>query len=208
MSIGIFDKNLSFLCMLLIGCVGLCGAGVALGADFTPFPDTGQHKCYDQDGNLIVCPAPGDSMAQDGSYDADQGKVQQAFTDNGDGTVTDNNTGLMWQQATADINKDNVIDDNDKRNWQEAKNECENLSFAGYSDWRLPSLFELTTIVDYDRFNPAINSVFSCESSYYWSSGSYTNGASSAWFVNFFYGYDGWDDQSNSYYVRCVRGGL
>jgi hypothetical protein len=74
-----------------------------------------------------------------------------AFTNNGDGTVSDLATGLTWQQA----------DDGVSRNWQEALAYCENLTLAGSSDWRLPNAKELQSIVDYTRNSPALDtSVF------------------------------------------------
>jgi len=63
------------------------------------------------------------------------------FIDNQDGTITDRATGLMWQQA----------DDGTARDWQGALSYAENLTLAGYSDWRLPSVKELQSIVDYSR---------------------------------------------------------
>lgn len=75
------------------------------------------------------------------------------FTNNGDGTVTDNSTGLMWQQA----------DDGNEYNWQEALQYAENSKLAGHTDWRLPNTKELQSIVDYDATSfPAIDDVFSC----------------------------------------------
>ena len=63
------------------------------------------------------------------------------FVDNPDGTITDNATGLMWQQA----------DSAEAMTWQEALAYCEDLSLAGYTDWRLPDAKELQSIVDYTR---------------------------------------------------------
>ncbi|MCT4638509.1 MAG: DUF1566 domain-containing protein [Bacteroidales bacterium] len=84
---------------------------------------------------------------------------KNTFTNNGDGTITDSATGLMWQQA----------DDGVSRNWQEALAYAEGLSLAGKSDWRLPNAKELQSIVDYSRSpqttnSPAINSVFTITS--------------------------------------------
>jgi len=61
------------------------------------------------------------------------------LVDNGDGTITDNATGLMWMQN----------DNGEGLNWEEALNYAENLDYAGYSDWRLPNIKELQSIVDY-----------------------------------------------------------
>jgi hypothetical protein len=63
------------------------------------------------------------------------------FVDNGDGTVTDLATGLMWMQD----------DSGAGYNWEDALGYAENLSFAGYDDWRLPNAKELQSIVDYTR---------------------------------------------------------
>ena len=78
------------------------------------------------------------------------------FQDNGDGTVTDRATGLMWMKVDsgrlrAGRNRDG------KLNWQEALAWAENLVYAGYSDWRLPNVKELQSIVDYTR-SPATTS--------------------------------------------------
>lgn len=79
------------------------------------------------------------------------------FVDNGDGTITDTATGLMWQAS------DNGI----KRDWEGALSYAENLEYAGHSDWRLPSVKELQSIVDYTRSpqttnSPAIDPLFTC----------------------------------------------
>ncbi len=71
-----------------------------------------------------------------------------SFTDNGDGTITDVATGLMWQQA----------DDGTTRDWEDALSYAENLSLAGYDDWRLPNAKELQSIVDYSRCPDVTNS--------------------------------------------------
>lgn len=77
------------------------------------------------------------------------------LVDNGDGTITDEATGLMWQQA----------DDGTARNWQDSLAYAEGLELAGYSDWRLPNTKELQSIVDYSRSpsatqSPAIDAKF------------------------------------------------
>ena len=82
---------------------------------------------------------------------------ENQYLNNGDGTVTDQATGLMWQQS----------DDGTGRNWEEALAYAENLNMAGYSDWRLPNVHELQSIVDYTRSlqetnSPAIDPIFSC----------------------------------------------
>ena len=78
------------------------------------------------------------------------------FVNNGDGTISDLNTGLMWQQA----------DDGDFYDWENAIVTAENFELAGYTDWRLPNPKELHSIVDYTRCpdvtnSAAIDSIFS-----------------------------------------------
>ena len=71
-----------------------------------------------------------------------------AFADNGDGTVTDNATGLMWMQT----------DSGEGMNWEGSLGYCESLDLAGYDDWRLPNAKELQSIVDYSRSPDTSNS--------------------------------------------------
>jgi hypothetical protein len=142
-----------------------------------------------------------------GSFDiVDSGSLDDAstasvgYTDNSDGTVTDTSTGLMWQQAGSS----NI------KTWDQALSYCENSTLAGYTDWRLPTKKELLTIVDYSRYNPAINPTYFPDtvSSFYWSSTTYANGMHRAWGVHFNYGYgDLILDKDNDNYVRAVRGG-
>ena len=69
------------------------------------------------------------------------GYGKNAFRENGDGTITDNSTGLMWMQADSGKNLA----------WADALNYCEALEFAGHADWRLPNAKELQSLVDYSR---------------------------------------------------------
>ena len=105
-------------------------------ANWNPLPDTGQTTCYDADGNEITCPAEGEPFyGQDASY---QGAAP-SFTDNGDGTVTDNNTGLIWEKR----NHTTFM------SWYQAETFCTNRILAGSSDWRLPTFMEFIMIVSH-----------------------------------------------------------
>ena len=79
------------------------------------------------------------------------------FKDNGNGTVTDRATSLMWMKADSGRLKAGRNMDG-KLNWQEALAWAENLQYAGYSDWRLPNVKELQSIVDYTRSPATTNS--------------------------------------------------
>ena len=117
------------------------------------------------------------------------------FKDNGDGTVTNLNTGLMWQQQDDDV----------PRTWQEAVDYSKSLSLSGHKDWRLPTIDELKTLVDIEH-RPTIDPIFiGTKRLSYWSSTTDAYDASYAWHVNFYYGNVGNYNKTFGYYVRCVR---
>jgi len=114
---------------------------------------------------------------------------------NGDGTYTDTDTGLMWQDE---------IDE--RMNWQDAIAYCENLSFASYSDWRLPNKEELISIVDYEKGRYKISFPHG-KNFWYWSSTTPAPG-DSIWALSM-RGTFTLDEyiKTNTCYVRSVRGG-
>jgi predicted RNA-binding protein with TRAM domain len=126
-------------------------------------------------------------------------KAWATYTDNGNGTVTDTATGLVWQQQ----------DDGTPRTWEEAVRYCEDLDLASVNDWRLPDAMELASITDNTHTFPAINSTAfpGTSSSGYWSHTS-TNpfDGSNAWDVTFDYGIVENSFKTENYYARCVRG--
>ncbi|MDH4161917.1 MAG: DUF1566 domain-containing protein [Nitrospirota bacterium] len=128
------------------------------------------------------------------------------LVDNGDGTVTDTGTNLMWEQAQTVPPATYT--------WEEVITRCEDLVLpaAGYADWRLPNVKELLTIVDDTRYDPAIDPVcFPNTQSYaFWSSS--TNFLSStgaiAWGVEFYHGSASRNlNKTMKFPARCVRGG-
>jgi hypothetical protein len=160
-------------------------------------PDTGQTTCYNGEGDIITCPLPGHSLAQDGSYNINP----LSYTNNDDGTVTDNNTGLMWQKE----------DDGQARKWDQAISYCDGSNLGEYTDWRLPSKKELISIVNYGipyPPGPTIDTVFTNTKLFvYWSSTPYAEYTDDAWSVSFANGVDANYGKSFTEYVRCVRGG-
>lgn len=122
-----------------------------------------------------------------------------SLTDNGDGTITDNATGRMWMQATAE----------DKMNWPDALAWCESLSLAGYDDWRLPTIKEIESIVNDVNEELAINSNYFSDTmpSNYWSSTTRDEDPAYAWHVSFSGIKYGYSYKTYAYYVRAVRGG-
>jgi hypothetical protein len=197
----------------------------------TGLPDTGQTQCYDCSGQSKQCLDCSGRPRPCGGFTEDFLTLQDAFqrtgcpndadrfTANGDGTVTDNCTGLMWQQRTADVNSDGQSTSEDVIPWCSALNFCLNLGLAGHTDWRLPNVRELESIVDYGRVNPAIAPVFSSLIGRYWSSTSFEGRPEAAWLVEFFGGLSttcakdfspigdpGCCDKTCEGFVRAVRG--
>ena len=80
--------------------------------------------------------------------------TQPSFTDNGDGTVTDNVTGLMWVQSP-DLNGDGEIRADDKRSYSDAMQQAGEFELAGYSDWRLPTIKEMYSLRDFRGVDPS-----------------------------------------------------
>jgi arylsulfatase A-like enzyme len=103
-----------------------------------PIVDTGQLDYYDDVGGYtIAMPAPGDAFAgQDAHYTG----RHPSYQDNGDGTATDIHTGLMWQQTPDLTNKITFAD---------AFTEAAGLTLGGETDWRVPSLKELYSLIDF-----------------------------------------------------------
>ncbi len=183
------------LLFMFFGFALLIFSNYALSYAFT-LPDTGQTSCYNANGNVIACAGTG----QDGAYIINP----MSYTDNGDGTITDNNTGLMWQKQDAGTEK----------SLSQTTSYCKSLSLGGYSDWRIPGIMELMSIVDYSTYQPSINSTyFPNTKADYWSDtptadtepciGPCTN---NWWQVNFYNGQVRLFASQYSEYARCVRG--
>ena len=122
------------------------------------------------------------------------------FTDNGDGTITDNVTNLIWQKAP----------NTTTYTWEQAISYAENLALAGSSDWRLPNIKELVSINDETTNAPSINITYfpTMVSARYWSSTTqFAPGGTSAWFNDFQnFGISSYDLKTISHNVICVRG--
>lgn len=96
-----------------------------------PVVDTGQLEFFNNT-TVIITPSPGeDFFGQDAHYSG----FQPSYTDNGDGTITDNITGLMWQKSFIRIE------------WNEAEDEAASASTGSYNDWRVPTIKELYSLI-------------------------------------------------------------
>ena len=110
--------------------------------------------------------------------------------------IIDSETNLQWQDNET-VNK----------TWMTAINYCETLNLDGYSDWRLPNINELTSLVN-DSRNPAISDVFEHKASgAFWSSTTYTYSSGYAYYISFGSGYQRLNGKGGFWDVRCVRGG-
>src|SRR3990172_11418815 len=104
--------------------------------------DTGQTTFYDNSKTISI-PQPGEPFfGQDAQYNG----TQHSYQNNGDGTVTDLVTGLMWQKSP-DTNGDGVINYSDKMFFDDAKAYAASFHLAGYNDWRLPTIKELYSLI-------------------------------------------------------------
>ena len=119
------------------------------------------------------------------------------YVNNGDGTITNEITQTIWQDQS------HTIDTQDT--WNSAINYCEALVIGTNSNWRLPTINELISFIDYTNYNPTINDAFQYKSSAdgYWSSTT-AQTKTEAWFVDFEEGDTGSVDKASSLYIRCV----
>jgi len=141
-----------------------------------------------------------------------------SYQGNGDGTVTDLNTGLMWEQKVAGgggcTTALHAVDATclwaqATGAWIDAVNAEGGTGFAGYNDWRYPNVRELMSIVDYGTVTPAIDPNFggATAAALYWSSSSFAFSPGNAWDVNFNFGLVSLAGKSLALRVRAVRGG-
>ncbi|WP_303852643.1 putative Ig domain-containing protein [Seleniivibrio woodruffii] len=157
---------------------------------------TGQTSCWDTAGTLLdaaACLASG----QDGAYQA--GATADFTRDDATNIVTDNLNGLMWQDDAAAAT--DVFDVN------LAVLQCSGMTSGGFSDWRLPTIEELETIVDYGGAAPWIYPVFQNTANAKYITNTVDAGyAPSNWFVDFSTGTSSTDYNWYIYNFRCVRG--
>ncbi len=116
--------------------------------------ETGQVDCYDNAGAPVSCSGTG----QDGEYQAGVAWPAPRFTDHGNGTVSDELTGLMWT-ANANAPGPAACNPGGYKTWEGGFDyvKCLNTrAYLGYSDWRIPNIKEIRSLVDYSQSNPAL----------------------------------------------------
>ena len=132
-----------------------------------------------------------------------------SLMDNGDGTVTDKNTELTWMQCSVGQTWDGSTCSGTATTHQWDQATALATDYAGHSDWRLPTLQELQSIVDYTTWYPAIDTTSfpGTLPSGYWSSSLQASNLSIVWVTSFHSGYDLGHDKLGNLYVRLLRGG-
>jgi hypothetical protein len=175
---------------------------------------TGQIKSYNEDGEEI----DDGSIRDDGFYQ--KGVTPLYSRDESNGTVTDHITGLMWQDNTevyrSWLNEENYLicrEDSQSSACKDTSGDtamtyCDDLNLSGYSDWRLPNIRELQSIVDYHMEKPALPYIFRYRrAGYFWSSNSVVGHESYGWMVSFEYGDANGYLKNGQLFIRCVRDG-
>lgn len=191
-------------------------------------------------GTLFTCAFPASGQMTPFGSGSDGDLVAGAalsYTDNGDGTITDANTGLMWEKKD---DSGGIHDKDNTYTWSTGTDDMDGTiattflatlngggGFAGYTDWRVPNVRELQSIVDYEVFLPSVDPAFhqaatctgctdvtlpscSCTGSgsfSYWASTTVAFSPNFAWHVVFGDGNSGIDNKTFSLRVRAVRGG-
>ena len=94
-----------------------------------------------------------------------------------------------------------------RQNWKDSQSYCQNLDLGGNTDWKLPSIKQLQSLVDLEKYRPAINDKITQISvlTLYWSSTNLVDDKNQAWYVFYKYGESYYSKKDEKYAVRCVR---
>ena len=164
-------------------------------------PKTGQTQAYGVEDDGVV-----EAGWWVGRKIADNKTRFIAKTLDGDDVVIDLATGLMWP---ADGNGGGCYSGG-QLSWDTANIFCEGLDFAGFTDWRLPNIRELASLVDYGQITICIDPTFfpNTKVDVYWSSSTYVGDILKAWPIHFGTGNNRLFAKTDTYYLRAVRGGV
>ncbi len=187
-------------------------------------PSTNQVLCYDDEGNEIVTPKPGDKFfGQPGNFNINPISFTKLREDGdilnpdvnwetGLRMIRDNNTGLIWEVKSPIKGDINFI--RDKFTWYELKDNYIDVlnkhNYGGFNDWRIPNKEELRSIVDYSGILPTADKNFFPEiiPEFYWSLDTYGADTKLGWGIYFGYGCGICYLKTQPYYIRAVRGGF
>ena len=201
--------------VLLLFLVPLCLGLMAmeLKSCVAPVPQTGQTTCWDPTDTTIpideIDCSNAAAQGEDGQVQAGVVPPTPRFTDNTDGTITDNLTGLIWLKNASCFGS---------RTWAQAltdantlnSGECGLADSSVEGDWYLPNRNQLTSLLDLENFTPALPTgqpFMNFQSVVYWSSTTFAFDPSSAWFVSFGNGKVDFNTKTFGAFVTAVRGG-
>lgn len=183
--------------MLWLACYGITSAQPI------SLPKTGQTNCYDSSGNYLSCAGTG----QDGEKQAGVSWPGSRFTNHANGTVTDTMTGLMWTQ--------NAYLPGQTKTWQQALDYVAGMNAGtnpnlGHTDWRLPNIAELLSLVDHGTISPSVLvghpfSNIKYNPGTYFSSDTALQSTTNAWVIDFVKGYVGYGLKASNRYLWPVR---
>lgn len=123
-------------------------------------------------------------------------KQEGSFTANGDGTVSDAKSLLMWQTSSTAATYTHA----------EAEAQCQAATTGGHSDWRLPTVAEWLSIIDYSQLYPALTKAFSVtQTTGFWAANANAGQANTHWYVWLNYGYTATSAPGTKEHVLCVR---
>ena len=197
-------------------CIALFPPALSYGLIVT---DTGQELCYDWERIICdewhmegfdqicdsepYCPEPGEEFyGQDANYTINPPDL----TDNRDGTVSDNLTGLLWEQKSEE--NDFLL-----YTYQDAITYCENLSLAENEDWRVPTRKEYVNLLNLGRLSPALDTNYfpffirtANDDIYYWTSTDYYDDPTQVWVMQLSFGIIEPQPKDQTRKIRCVSG--
>ena len=189
-----------------------------------PCPNPGE-DFYGQDANYSINPRSYTKLDAQGNGLSDSAAEWAMVRDNVTGLIWevkqakdgvedysnphDADNTYTWYDSNPETNGGNAGAPGDGTDTEDFINALNSEKFGGYSDWQLPTIKELASIVNLGQYNPAIDTKYfsNTNTSGYWASSYPANASGSAWFVGFYYGnaYDA--TNSGDWYVRAVRGG-
>jgi hypothetical protein len=187
-------RNLHLFFVLVTGLLPF----VAIQAAPADLPETGQVTCYDAAGATIACTG----TRQDGDLKAGVAWPTPRFSViTGAACVTDNLTGLMWV-STPSVTA---------ATWTAALTSANDLTLCGFTDWRLPNVNEIESLVNSEVASQATflntQGFTGVQANYYWSSSTYGGNVTAAWIISMNTGSVESTVKANSYYVWPVRAG-
>ena len=178
-------------------------------------PDTGITTCFDDRGIEIVCPESGQAFY---GQDAHYGPGAMQLTLNSNGTISDEQTNLMWEvKGTSDGTPDfsNPTDPDNTYSWDDLSEFISLLNatnYGGFTDWRIPTVKELESILDLSIAEPGptidITLFPNCKAGSYWTSDTDIDNAAMAWAIDFSNSLDNITAKTDTFSIRAVRGGM